>query len=104
MLLDALCGQLSSTPSAPRNSDDHVAPILARAPQRAEVIDRRLVQPNDHVALVGRTGGPRLRVSRQSRFDRRVGFGGDRNAYPGTGTQRGLPPHVCRVSDAPVMI
>jgi hypothetical protein len=33
-------------------------------------VDRRLVQANDHVALVGRPGGPGLRVGRQSRFDR----------------------------------
>jgi hypothetical protein len=49
-----------------------------------------LVQPNDHVALVARTVGPRLRVRRQSRFDRRIGFGGDRNADPGTASQRSL--------------
>jgi hypothetical protein len=55
----------------------------------------RLVQANDHVALVGRAGGPRLCVGRQSRLDRRVGFGGDRNSDHGTGGQRDLPPHVC---------
>jgi hypothetical protein len=78
-----------------REPEDHVAVALARTAHRAEAVDRRLVQANDHVALVGRAGGPRLRVGRQGRLNRRVGFGGDRNSDPGTGGQRDLPPHVC---------
>ena len=75
---------------APRNADDSVAVALAWASHRGEAVDRGLVQPNGHVALVARTVGPRLRVRRQSRFDRRIGFGGDRNADPGTTSQRNL--------------
>jgi hypothetical protein len=80
-------------------TDDDVAVALAGAAQRGEAVDRGLVQPNDRVALVARTVGLCLRVRRQSRFDRRIGFGGDRNADPGTTSQRGLTPHVCWVSD-----
>jgi hypothetical protein len=75
---------------AASNADDSVAVALAWASHRSEAVDRGLVQPNDHVALVARAVGPRLRVRRQSRFDRRIGFGGDRNADPGTTSQRGL--------------
>jgi hypothetical protein len=75
---------------APRNADDSVAVALAWASHRGEAVDRGLVQPNDHVAMVARTVGPRLRVRRQSRIDRRIGFGGDRNADRGTTSQRGL--------------
>jgi hypothetical protein len=60
-----------------RQPQNHVAVAVAWAAHRTEAVDRRLVQANDHVALVGRDGGPGLRVGRQSRFDRRVGFGGD---------------------------
>jgi hypothetical protein len=58
-----------------------------------------LVQPNDHVTLVARTGRPSLCVGRQSCTDRRVGFRSDRNADHGTAGQRGLPPQVYWVSD-----
>jgi hypothetical protein len=41
----------------PRNADDSVAVALAWASHRGEAVDRGLVQPNDHVALVaGRWG------------------------------------------------
>jgi hypothetical protein len=73
-----------------RQPQNHVDLALAGAAHRGEAVDRGLVQPNDHVALVAQTVGPRLRVRRQRRFDRRIGFGGDRNADPGTTSQRGL--------------
>jgi hypothetical protein len=63
--------------TSPQQPQNHVAAALAFAAHRAEAVDRRLVQANKHLALVGRIGGPRLRVGRQSRFDRCVGFGGD---------------------------